>query len=192
MKPAIHIHILVDDTRWRAVDGVARLVRRAARAALRRQASGLRAAELSVVLASDARLRALNRAWRGIDRPTNVLAFPGDDALAGAAPHGPPRQLGDVVVAYQTVAAEARAQGKPLAAHVSHLVVHGVLHVLGFDHESAAEAADMEAAEIAIMAELGWPDPYRAAPRRRVRARIRSRSPSGRRSRGARAIARVA
>jgi probable rRNA maturation factor len=178
MKPAIHIHVLVDDARWRAVSGVARLARRAARAALRRQARGLRSAELSLVLAADARVRALNRAWRDIDRPTNVLAFPADDAVAGEALHGPPRQLGDVVVAYETVAAEARAQGKPFAAHLSHLVVHGVLHVLGFDHETAAEAADMEAAEIAILAELGWPDPYRATPR-----------PS---SRGARTIARVA
>lgn len=168
MTSAIRIHILVEDERWRAVDGVERLARRAARAALRRQAGALKSVELGVVLAGDAWVRALNRAWRGIDKPTNVLAFPAGDAPAGAAPGAPPRQLGDVVLAYQTVAAEARAQGKKVAAHLSHLIVHGVLHLLGFDHVAAAEAADMEAAEIAIMAGLGWPDPYRVAPVRRV------------------------
>jgi len=169
MKPAIHIHVMLEDSRWKAVDGAPRLARAAARAALRRQAGGLKRAELGLVLAADTRLRALNRAWRGIDRPTNVLAFPGDDSGSAALPGAPPRQLGDVVLAYETVAAEARAQGKPVAAHLSHLVVHGVLHLIGFDHESDAEAADMEAAEIAILAGLGWPDPYRAAPRAAAR-----------------------
>ena len=173
MKPAIRIHLSLDDDRWRAVEGAARLARAAARAALRRQASGLRSAELGLVLASDARLRELNHAWRGIDRPTNVLAFPADDGVSAALPGAPPRQLGDVILAYETVAAEARAQGKRLAAHLSHLVVHGVLHLLGFDHETAAEAADMEAAEIAILAGLGWPDPYQLAPpARRAIARV--------------------
>jgi len=170
MKPALHIDLLLDDPRWRAVESVASLVRRAARAALKRQARGLRAAELGLVLADDARLRSLNRTWRGIDRPTNVLAFPADgvgDGFALDVPGAPPRQLGDVVLAYETVAAEARTQGKPIGAHLSHLVVHGVLHLLGFDHETAAEAADMEAVEIAILAGLGWPDPYRRAPVRR-------------------------
>ena len=163
MKPALRIHFTLEDPRWGAPAATARLARRAARAALKRQAGGLKAAELSVVLAADDRLRTLNRAWRGIDKPTNVLAFPAGDTLA-AAPDGPPRQLGDVILAYETVAAEARAQGKTLAAHLSHLIVHGVLHLIGFDHASAAEAADMEAAEIAILAGLGLPDPYRPAP----------------------------
>jgi probable rRNA maturation factor len=170
MKPAIHIHLSLEDARWRAVDGAAALARRAALAALKRQAGGLRAAELSLVLAGDRRLRGLNRAWRGIDKPTNVLAFPADDAVSDGTAGGPPRQLGDVILAYETVTAEARAQGKPVEAHLSHLVVHGVLHLLGFDHQGAAEAADMEGAETAILAGLGLPDPYRvpaaaAAPR---------------------------
>ncbi len=114
------------------------------------------------------RLRGLNRDWRGIDKPTNVLAFPADDAVSVGAAGGPPRQLGDVILGYETVAAEARAQGKPTAAHLSHLVVHGVLHLLGFDHQTDAEAADMEAAEVAILAGLGLPDPYRAPARRRL------------------------
>jgi len=164
MKSAIHIHLSLEDARWRAVDAAAVLARRAALAALKRQASGLRAAELSLVLAADRRLRGLNRAWRGIDKPTNVLAFPADDAVSDGAAGGPPRQLGDVILAYETVTAEARAQGKPVEAHLSHLVVHGVLHLLGFDHQGAAEAADMEGAETAILAGLGLPDPYRVPP----------------------------
>src|SRR4051812_20894521 len=101
MKPAIHIHLSIDDDRWQAVAGAPALVRRAARAALKRQAGGLHAAELSLVLASNSRVRALNRAWRKIDKPTNVLAFPADDAVAGGAAGGPPRQLGDVILAYE-------------------------------------------------------------------------------------------
>jgi len=170
MKPAIHIHLSLDDPRWRAVGAAGALARRAAKATLKRQASGLRAAELSLVLADDARLRTLNRDWRGADKPTNVLAFPAGDGVADGAAGGPPRQLGDVILAYETVIAEARAQGKPASAHLSHLVVHGVLHLLGFDHQSAAEAADMEAAEIAILAGLGLPDPYRVPSARRARA----------------------
>ena len=172
MKPALRIHLSLDDARWQARGDVARLARRAARAALQRQARGLRAAELSLVLASDARLRGLNRAWRGIDKPTNVLAFPAGDAVAADGPGAPPRQLGDVILAYETVAAEARAQGKTLAAHLSHLIVHGVLHLLGFDHGTAAEAVDMEAAEVAILAGLGLRDPYRAAAGARALARV--------------------
>jgi len=178
MKSAVQIHLSLDDARWGAVAAVAPLARRAARAALKRQASGLRSAELSLVLASDRRLRALNRDWRGVDKPTNVLAFPADDAVSDGAAAGPPRQLGDVILAYETVTAEARAQGKSTAAHLSHLVVHGVLHLLGFDHQTDAEAIDMEAAEVAILAGLGLPDPYRAL--------------SGRASSGGRAVARVA
>src|SRR5260221_4573071 len=148
MKPTIDIHLSLDDARWQAIAAGA-LARRAARAALKRQAGALGRAELSLVLASDARVRTLNRQWRRIDKPTNVLAFPAEDEATNAQAGGPPRQLGDVIVAYETVAREARAQGKPLEAHLSHLIVHGVLHLLGFDHQTDAEAADMEAAETA-------------------------------------------
>jgi probable rRNA maturation factor len=177
MKSAIHIHLSLEDARWRAVDAVATVARRAALAALKRQASGLRAAELSLVLAGDRRLRSLNRAWRGIDKPTNVLAFPADDAVSDGAGGGPPRQLGDVILAYETVIQEAQAQGKPAAAHLSHLVVHGVLHLLGFDHQSAAEAVDMEAAEAAILAGLGLPDPYRVLSARPAPRGLRATAP---------------
>jgi len=118
-------------------------------------------AELSIVLADDALVRTLNRDWRAKDKPTNVLAFP------NAAP-----LLGDVVLAFETCAAEAAAQGKPLADHLSHLVVHGVLHLAGHDHGHAREARIMEDLERRILAAAGIPDPYRARgaarPRRRA------------------------
>src|SRR5579864_210127 len=116
------------------------------------------ACELSIVLADDALLRELNATWRGIDTPTNVLAFA---AESGAAPPGAPHLLGDVVIAFETVAREAEAQGKPFAHHLRHLIVHGVLHLLGWDHEDAAEAERMEALEVAILQHFDVPDPYR-------------------------------
>ena len=115
---------------------------------------------VGIRLTDDDEQRRLNRAYRGKDAPTNVLAFP----LAGLAdplPPGSPQLLGDVVLAFDTVRHEAEAQGKLLADHLRHLVVHGVLHLLGFDHDSEPEAAAMEAREVEILDALGVPDPYR-------------------------------
>ena len=143
---------------WRApLPDVDRLCADAACAALAGAAAAEGAAELSIVLGDDAMMRALNRRWRGQDAPTNVLSFP----ALGAVPLGAPRLLGDVVLAFETVTAEAEAQGKPLADHLRHLIVHGVLHLIGFDHAVAAEAERMEALEASVLARLGIPDPYR-------------------------------
>jgi probable rRNA maturation factor len=195
MTTALQIHVSIDDPRWRTARVTAARVRRAVRAALARQAAGLRA-ELSVALADDRRVRTLNRAWRKIDKPTNVLAFPAGDVSAAGLAGGPPRPLGDVIVAYETVAAEARAQGKTVADHLSHLLVHGVLHLLGFDHDTDAAAADMEAIEVAVLAGLGVADPYRTARApatpRRARPTKTSTKPSPAPRRRARATARVA
>jgi probable rRNA maturation factor len=144
---------------WRAaLPEAAAVAERAARAAL---AGGGAAgpAELSIVLADDALMRALNRQWRGRDAPTNVLSFPADETAP--APDAP-LLLGDVVLGFETVSGEAQAQEKPLAHHLAHLVIHGVLHLLGFDHESETEAQRMEALETRLLAGLGIPDPYRA------------------------------
>jgi probable rRNA maturation factor len=100
----------------------------------------------------------LNRDWRGQDKPTNVLAFPA--GMDEAAAPGAPLLLGDVVLAYETVAAEAAAQGKDFAAHLRHLIVHGVLHLVGHDHDEAAAAERMEAVERTILAGFGIADPY--------------------------------
>lgn len=129
---------------------------RAAEAALPARAG---AYEVSVLLADDALQRRLNREWRGHDRATNVLAFPsGAEAPAG----GPEtvRGLGDIVLAHGTVSREARRDGKTLAEHLSHLVVHGFLHLVGFDHEKDAAAAQMEALEVRVLHGLGIADPY--------------------------------
>ncbi|WP_316975901.1 rRNA maturation RNase YbeY [Shumkonia mesophila] len=116
-------------------------------------------AEASLVLADDALVQGLNRDYRGMDKPTNVLTFANLDG-DGPAPGGAPVLLGDIVLAYETTAAEAAAQGKPLADHFSHLVVHGMLHLLGFDHTSAAQAEEMEGLEIRVLKGLGVADPY--------------------------------
>ena len=115
---------------------------------------------LGVVLSDDERQQELNRTYRDTDAATNVLAFALAD-LAAPAPPGAPALLGDVVLAFATVAREAAQQRKPLGDHLQHLVVHGVLHLLGFDHQRAADAAEMEARETEILASLGVPDPYR-------------------------------
>lgn len=120
--------------------------------------------EVSVELTDDASVQRLNSQWRGRDRPTNVLSFPqwddGDFAAGHPHPPGLPVPLGDVVLALETCAAEAGAADRPLAAHVCHLVAHGVLHLLGHDHQDPDAATAMEALERRILAALGHPDPY--------------------------------
>lgn len=120
-------------------------------------------AGLGVLLTGDARLRGLNAAWRGQDRPTNVLSFPSFDFAPGDLPGGSPTPglpLGDLALAFETVALEAAAEGRPVADHLTHLIVHGTLHLLGFDHQEAAGAAQMEQMETRILTRLGVPDPY--------------------------------
>ena len=116
------------------------------------------AGEMSVVLTDDAAIQALNRDWRKIDKPTNVLSFP---AATPKLP-GVPALLGDVIVAYETLAREARDENKPVLHHLAHLVVHGYLHLLGYDHQTDSEADAMEGLERKILARLEIADPYRA------------------------------
>jgi len=143
------IEVEIDDEAWTsALPVAAGVVERAAAAAL-----GAVAGDVVVLLSDDAAVQDLNARFRGKDRATNVLSFP---APQSAAPH-----LGDLVLAFGVCAAEAQAQGKTLADHLSHLTVHGVLHLLGRDHEDEAEAEEMEAEERAILASLGVADPYR-------------------------------
>jgi probable rRNA maturation factor len=116
--------------------------------------------ELAIVLADDETVRGLNRQWRGKDAPTNVLSFAALDDEDAPEVEGAPLMLGDVILAFETTRAEAIEQGKSLADHASHLVIHGVLHLLGFDHEDEDEAVEMEALETALLATLGIDDPY--------------------------------
>ncbi len=154
-RMSLQIDINVAAPAWEAVAGLEALTRDCLRQSL--AASGAALApdcEISVTFCDDAAIRALNAQWRGKDQPTNVLSFPTPGALA-AKP-----LLGDVVVAYETVAREAGEQGKALRDHAAHMVAHGFLHLIGYDHETAAEAEAMEALERKIAAALGFPDPY--------------------------------
>ena len=117
----------------------------------------------SLLFTSDAEIHALNREWRQRDKPTNVLSFPmvGREELLGLAAEGPPVLLGDVALAHETCAREAADRGIPLEHHAAHLIVHGLLHLAGFDHEiSPAEAEAMEALETKALAICGIADPY--------------------------------
>ena len=156
--PAIEIDLSITCAAWkRALPSVARVARGAAQAALAQSGKRIGAAELSLVLANDRAVQDLNARWRRKDAPTNVLAFASDEPPA----KGKPVLLGDVVLAYETVAREAKEQGKRLADHLRHLVIHGVLHLLGYDHMKATPAKRMEALETRILASLGVADPYR-------------------------------
>ena len=115
-------------------------------------------AEVSVLLTDDAHHQVLNRDWRGQDKPTNVLSFPGDDA--DSLPDGAPLLLGDIAVALETVQAEAGTLEKSIADHFCHLMVHGMLHLLGFDHETQPQADEMEPLEIEILEGLSIASPY--------------------------------
>jgi len=162
MSEAFSIEVSVHCGAWLAACPEAEaLAAAAARAALSGAAGKLAKARLilGLVLTDDAEQRGLNRTYRGRDAATNVLSFTIADP---ATPAGAPVLLGDVVLAFATIEREATEQQKPLADHLRHLVVHGVLHLLGFDHQRADEAAAMEAREIEILATLGVPDPYRA------------------------------
>lgn len=147
------IEVEIEADAWtEALPDAEAVVERAATAAL-----GDVAGDLVVLLTNDAAVQVLNLQFRAKDKPTNVLSFPGGDMPAGP---GSPVHLGDIVMAYGVCRDEAEAQGKSLANHLTHLVIHGVLHVLGRDHEDDAEAEAMEAEERSLLASLGVADPY--------------------------------
>jgi probable rRNA maturation factor len=118
-------------------------------------------AELAVMLTDDAGIRTLNSNWRGVDKPTNVLSFPALRPSTGeACSEDIPRMLGDIAIAYETMRREADDEQKPFDHHLSHLTVHGFLHLVGYDHETDDQAEAMESLETEILAQLGIPDPY--------------------------------
>jgi probable rRNA maturation factor len=123
-------------------------------------------AEIAVMLTDDAGIRTLNSNWRGIDKPTNVLSFPALQPTGQREPDDAPRMLGDIAIAYQTMREEADQEQKPFEHHLSHLAVHGFLHLIGHDHETDDEAEAMETLEQEILAQLGIPDPYAERDRR--------------------------
>ena len=161
----VALDISVPSGLWRGLPRARALARETIAAAIEEIGmAGREGVEVSLCLGDDAQLRRLNLRWRGLDKPTNVLSFPAAavDAVAdrvGRAQRAR-KQLGDVALAYETLAREASELGVPLADHYRHLVAHGFLHLLGYDHETASEAERMEALESRIMARLGAADPY--------------------------------
>ncbi len=149
---APEIDIQVASPLWAAQPRAEETVRAAiAAAAAAREARG----DVSVLLTDDAAIRALNRDWRQIDKPTNVLSFPAAKEVGGDF-------LGDIVVAYESLARECADEQRDFLHHLAHLAVHGFLHLLGYDHQTDAQADEMEGLESRIMQSLNMPDPYRA------------------------------
>jgi probable rRNA maturation factor len=157
------------DGEWDSSTGWDELARSAATAAIAESAfpqigSSERTVELSIRLAGDAEVRALNSEWRDKDKPTNVLSFPMAevDDLAEVSTSGPELMLGDIILARGVCAAEAAEKAIPIEDHAAHLMVHGTLHLLGYDHMDEDGAADMEAREVRALARMGIADPYAA------------------------------
>jgi len=168
MRPdELNIVLEIEDERWAAaLPGAENLLRSSIALALADFDAKGRTVEIGVRLVDDGAIRGLNRAWRGRDKPTNVLSFP----LGAPEPvteAGFPWLLGDIVMSFDTVLAESAADAKPLAHHVAHLAIHATLHLIGHDHETDVEADAMENAEAALLARLGIGDPYAPRPHAR-------------------------
>jgi probable rRNA maturation factor len=154
----IDLDVIAEAGEWSRLESPEDLARRAVEAAFGVASDAPREdVEISLLLTDDEGIRDLNRAWRGKDKPTNVLSFP--------APEQPgmqnPRHLGDMALGFETLVREAEEEKKSLADHFAHLVVHGTLHLLGYDHELEAQAEIMESLEVKALATLGIADPYR-------------------------------
>lgn len=157
MSEPLSIDLRIADPRWETLGDLDALAAHVlGLASARMQAGG----EIAVLLTDDAEMHALNRQWRGKDKPTDVLSFPSDQPEIP----GQPQYLGDVAMGYETAARDAAAMQRPFEGHFSHLLVHGFLHLLGYDHIEAADANVMEPLEAEILAGLGWPDPYATGP----------------------------
>lgn len=165
----ILVDILIEDPRWDGF-GLDALAEAAAQAVMADQRLPVERYEISLLGCNDTRIANLNADFRGKPQPTNVLSWPSDErgaAIDGAAPSRPAPgapgmsvELGDIAIAWETCEREAAEQGKPMVAHVTHLLVHGVLHLLGYDHLRDKDAALMESVEIRILAGMGYADPY--------------------------------
>ncbi len=168
------VEVVVEDPGWDA-EALEALAERAARATLAHLGLPAEGFEIALLAGSDARVAALNADFRGKPAPTNVLSWPAQELGPPDAPARPdpgtpddPEPLGDIALARETCVAEAQAAGKPLEAHLTHLIVHATLHLLGYDHVCDRRATVMEGLEVAILAQLGLPDPYEDAAGERL------------------------
>jgi probable rRNA maturation factor len=152
-RGAVVIDVLVESPLWTDAPAAEDTVRAAIEAAADR--ISVPSGEVAVMLTDDAAIQRLNRDWRSIDRPTNVLSFPAA-RVAGIEP----LMLGDIAIAYETLMRECREESRDFLHHLSHLAVHGFLHLMGYDHQTDSEADEMERVEVAILSQLRIPDPY--------------------------------
>ena len=152
--------VLVVADCWQAAPEAESVIQRAIATAAQTVNADVAGAELAIMLTNDSGICDLNRKFRGVDKPTNVLSFPPPQPAGPREAHDTPRVLGDIAIAYETMRREADEEGKPFAHHLSHLAVHGFLHLIGYDHETEDDAEAMEALEVEILARLGIPDPY--------------------------------
>jgi probable rRNA maturation factor len=150
--PALALDVIVESPLWAKAPDAETIIRGALDIAANGTAH--EAAEVAILLTDDSAIREINRQWRDQDKPTNVLSFPAG-AGGKATAH-----LGDIVIAYETLAREAETEGKPFAHHLAHLTIHGYLHLLGYDHETDDDAVQMEKLETVLLERLGIPDPY--------------------------------
>jgi probable rRNA maturation factor len=159
----MQIEVVIRSPRWRRQPRAKTIVKSAVSAAAK--AISTPPAELAIVLCDDSAIRALNRTWRGQNKPTNVLSFPAADAgptpqRRGGRPRTSRPHIGDIIIAYETSAHEAVAEGKPFPHHLAHLAIHGFLHLLGYDHDDDGDAEIMERLERRILKRLAIADPY--------------------------------
>ncbi|MBV9970113.1 MAG: rRNA maturation RNase YbeY [Xanthobacteraceae bacterium] len=152
----VAVEVLRESPLWGTEPDAEAVVRRAIEHAAAATRGSKPAAEVAVLLCDDATIAALNAQWRGREEPTNVLSFPASPASGPATPV----HLGDIAIARETVVREAREQARTVSSHLTHLAVHGFLHLLGYDHQTDDEAHRMEALERDILAALGFADPY--------------------------------
>jgi probable rRNA maturation factor len=152
--------VLVVADCWRGEPNAEAVIHRAIAAAAEVVDADVGEAEIAVMLTDDAGIRTLNSNWRGIDKPTNVLSFPALQPTGDGSPDEAPRMLGDIAIAFETTRGEADNEQTPFDHHLSHLAVHGFLHLIGYDHEKNDDAEAMETLEAEILAQLGIPDPY--------------------------------
>jgi probable rRNA maturation factor len=152
--------VLVVADCWQTEPDAEAVIHRAINAAAEFADADVGEAELAVMLTDDSGIRTLNSNWRGIDKPTNVLSFPALQPTGTGTSSDAPRMLGDIAIAYETTRKEADEEEKPFDHHLSHLAIHGFLHLIGYDHEKDDDAEAMESLEQEILAQLGIPDPY--------------------------------
>lgn len=156
MKPAGCLDMRIENGAWEDISALESQAQKCFETVMDHKIKGVQPGLVAVLLTDDAEVRRLNKTYRSIDKPTNVLSFPAD------FPAGPDElpPLGDIVMAYETCCTEATAKGVSVLDHFSHLLVHGLLHLFGYDHMEAEEALEMEALEVQLLSKIGVADPY--------------------------------